>query len=189
MLLGGGFGVSEDITQQGSVDLHRLLSDLARRAAMNAQRAGVPLPRLGIEPGRALIATAGTTLYRVASIKDSGTRRFVVIDGGMADNPRPAIYGAFHQPLVAHSAAGGPLRPVTLAGRSCENDVLLDTELPDDVRTGDLLVLCTTGAYTYAMASNYNRFGRPAVVLTDNGRHQLLVRRENTDDVVRNDVL
>lgn len=188
LLLGGGFGVDEDVASQQGLDLDALLADLAVRAAAKAQAARIPLPRLGIEPGRALAASAGTTLYRVAAIKNSGTRRFVVIDGGIADNPRPAIYGAYHQPLVAQSEACGGLVPVTIAGRSCENDELMQAWMPDDLRAGDLLALCTTGAYTYAMASNYNRFGRPAVVEVENGHHRLLARRENTEDVMRNDV-
>jgi len=189
LLIGGGFGVDEDVAAERKLDLGSLLGGLASAAQEKAQAAGVPVPRLGIEPGRGLAATAGTTLYRVAAIKDSGTRRFVVIDGGIADNPRPAIYGAYHQPLVAASSAAGELRSVTIAGRSCENDEMVRASLPDDLRVGDLLALCTTGAYTYAMASNYNRFGRPAVVEVEDGRHQLLIRRENTEDVMRNDVL
>jgi diaminopimelate decarboxylase len=90
---------------------------------------------------------------------------------------------------VALSAATGPLRRVTIAGRSCENDEMLDADLPDDLQTGDLLVFCTTGAYTYSMASNYNRFGRPAVAEVESGRHQLVIRRENSEDVLRNDVV
>jgi len=188
LLLGGGFGVDEDVAV-AEFEIGRALADLARRSRESAQRAGIPVPKLGIEPGRSLVATAGTTLYRVAAIKDSGSRRFVVIDGSIADNPRPAIYGAFHQPLVARSAATGPLRRVTIAGRSCENDEMLDADLPDDLQIGDLLVFCTTGAYTYSMASNYNRFGRPAVAEVESGRHQLVIRRENSEDVLRNDVV
>ncbi|MGA3038486.1 MAG: diaminopimelate decarboxylase [Vulcanimicrobiaceae bacterium] len=189
LLLGGGFGVDEDVAVSEKFDIASTLADLALRIHETATRAGIPVPRLGIEPGRSLVASAGTTLYRVAAIKDSGTRRFVVIDGSIADNPRPAIYGAFHQPLVASSQARGPLRRVTIAGRSCENDVMLDADLPDDLRVGDLLVFCTTGAYTYSMASNYNRFGRPAVAEVESGRHQLVIRRENFEDVLRNDVV
>ncbi len=189
LLLGGGFGIDEDVAAAETFDIEATLADLARRMRETASQAGIPVPRLGIEPGRSLVANSGTTLYRVAAIKDSGTRRFVVIDGSIADNPRPAIYGAFHQPLVASSQARGPLRRVTIAGRSCENDEMLDADLPDDLRTGDLLVLCTTGAYTYAMASNYNRFARPAVAEVESGRHQLVIRRENFEDVLRNDVV
>jgi diaminopimelate decarboxylase len=189
LLLGGGFGVDEDVAAQGRLDLATLLSGLAARAEQRSSAAGIAAPRLGIEPGRALAATAGTTLYRIAAIKNSGRRRFVVIDGSIADNPRPAIYGAYHQPVVAQSAARGELVPVTIAGRSCENDEMVDARLPDDLQAGDLLALCTTGAYTYAMASNYNRFGRPAVVEVESGGHRLLARRETTEDVMRNDVL
>ena len=135
------------------------------------------------------MANAGTSLYSIVAIKDSGTRRFVVVDGGIADNPRPALYGAFHQPLVARSAGSGPLRRVTLAGRSCENDEMVDADLPDDLRVGDLLALCTTGAYTYSMASNYNRFTRPPIVEVEGGEHRLLARRETLEDVMRCDVL
>jgi diaminopimelate decarboxylase len=189
LLLGGGFGVDEDVGGAASLDLAATLADLAARTAGAARRLGIPVPRLGIEPGRALVATAGTTLYRIAAIKHSGSRRFVVIDGSIADNPRPALYHAYHQPLVAVSAARGPLRRATIAGRSCENDEFLDADLPDDLRPGDLVALCTTGAYTYAMASNYNRFGRPAIVEVEDGRHQLAVRRESPHDVMRNDVV
>jgi len=189
LLLGGGFGVDEDVAVSEQLDIARTLSDLAQRVGTGARRARIPVPGLGIEPGRSLVAAAGTTLYRVAAIKDSGTRRFVVIDGSIADNPRPAIYGAFHQPLVASSQARDVLRRVTIAGRSCENDVMLDADLPGDLRAGDLLVLCTTGAYTYAMASNYNKFGRPAIAEVESGRHRLVVRREHSEDVLRNDVV
>jgi diaminopimelate decarboxylase len=189
VIVGGGFGVDEDIAAPASFDLPSTLADLAQRAQAGAKRAAIPVPRLGIEPGRALVANAGTSLYTVVAIKDSGTRRFIVVDGGVADNPRPAIYGAFHQPLVARSAAQGPVRRVTVAGRSCENDELVDADLPEDLRVGDLLVLCTTGAYTYCMASNYNRFGRPPIAEVGSGSHRLLARRESVEDVIRNDVL
>lgn len=189
VIVGGGFGVDEDIAAPASFDLPSVVADLAQQARAGAKRAAIPVPRLGIEPGRALVASAGTSLYTIVAIKDSGSRRFVVVDGGIADNPRPAIYGAFHQPLVARSAAKGPVRRVTVAGRSCENDELVDADLPDDLRVGDLLVLCTTGAYTYSMASNYNRFGRPPIAEVSSGSHRLLARRENVEDVIRNDVL
>jgi diaminopimelate decarboxylase len=189
VILGGGFGVDEDVASPENIQVDAVLADLARRAGERAGASRIPLPALGIEPGRALIASAGTSLYTVAAIKDSGTRRFVVVDGGVADNPRPALYGAFHQPLVARSSAKGRLRAVTVAGRSCENDEMVDAELPDDLAVGDLVVLCTTGAYTYTMASNYNRFPRPPIVEVEDGRHRLCARRERLEDVMRNDVL
>ncbi|MBV8073865.1 MAG: alanine racemase, partial [Candidatus Eremiobacteraeota bacterium] len=189
LILGGGFGVDEDVAASQRLDLRAILAGLARRAAEGARRRRIPVPALGVEPGRALVATAGTSLYTVVAIKDSGSRRFVVIDGGIADNPRPAIYGAFHQPLVAWSEAEGALCRATVAGRSCENDELVDADLPAELRAGDLLALCTTGAYTYSMASNYNRFPRPAVVEVGDASHRPIARRETLEDVTRNDIL
>jgi diaminopimelate decarboxylase len=115
-------------------------------------------------------------------------RRFVIVDGGMADNPRPALYGAHHHLDVVHSAATGPAQPATLCGRSCENDRLGEVSVASDLRAGDLVALRTTGAYTYSMASNYNRFGRPPVVFVANGSHRRAVRGERPEDVLRNDL-
>jgi diaminopimelate decarboxylase len=141
-----------------------------------------------IEPGRALIARAGTTLYRVVAVKQQGLRRFVVVDGGMTDNPRPLLYGARHDAQVALSAATGPLVATTLAGRSCENDEIGEYELPADLAAGDAIAMRYTGAYTFSMASNYNRFGKPAVVFVRDGTHRRVARAETADDVVRNDL-
>lgn len=107
----------------------------------------------------------------------------------MADNPRPALYGAVHRPLVAASAARGPSGLATICGRSCENDELGDAHLPEDLAAGDLLVLSTTGAYTSSMASNYNRFPRPPIVWVGRGEHALAVRRETLEDLTRTDLV
>jgi diaminopimelate decarboxylase len=149
--------------------------------------AGTPY-RLLIEPGRALIARAGSSLYSVVAVKRQGARRFVVVDGGMADNPRPLLYGARHAAEVAVSAARGDLAPATLAGRSCENDEIGEYALPSDLRAGDAIAMRYTGAYTYSMASNYNRFGKPPVIFVRDGTHRRVVRRESEDDILRNDL-
>ncbi|MGA7354699.1 MAG: diaminopimelate decarboxylase, partial [Candidatus Cybelea sp.] len=154
--------------------------------AAGAAERGLPVPQLGIEPGRAVIALAGTTLYRVLAVKRQSRRTFVVVDGGIAENPRPALYGAHHHVLAAQ-ARGDEDEPMTLCGRSCENDELGEVRLPRDVKSGDLLAMCATGAYTYSMAGNYNRFPRPAVVGVAAGSHRLLAHRESLDDVLRND--
>ena len=159
-----------------------LAAGLAERAA------GLPF-RLAIEPGRALVARAGSSLYRVMAVKNQGRRRFVVVDGGLADNPRPLLYGARHHPEVLAAAKLGPDEPATLAGRSCENDEMGDYVLPRDLAAGDLVALRTTGAYTYSMAGNYNRFGRPPVVFVRDGHHRRAVRGESADEVVRLDVV
>ena len=152
-----------------------------------------PAPRLGVEPGRAIVADAGTSLYRVVSVKRVDSRRYAIVDGGLADNPRPLLYDAYHHPeLVGRddaSPVSAKLVETTLCGRSCENDELVTAPLPEDLRADDLVALRVTGAYTYSMASNYNRFARPAVVFAGRGEHLLVARRESLDDVFRNDVV
>jgi diaminopimelate decarboxylase len=181
LICGGGIGVEENIGDERPLEIETLATELAARAGGRF--------RLAIEPGRAVIARAGTSLYRVMAIKTQGRRRFVVVDGGMADNPRPMLYGARHVPEVMSAVALGPDEPATLAGRSCENDVMGDYVLPAGLAAGDLLALRTTGAYTYSMASNYNRFGRPPVVFVREGHHRRVVRGESAEDVARLDLL
>lgn len=187
IVMGGGFGVSTRPNAGGeSLDLGAAVTAVARFVEDAAADRNLPTPRLGIEPGRALVALAGTTLYRVLAVKRQARRTFVVVDGGMAENPRPALYGARHH-VFAATAIDGEEGDATLCGRSCENDELGDVRLPHGVRSGDLLAMCATGAYTYSMAGNYNRFPRPAVAGVAGGSHRLLARRETVDDVLRND--
>ncbi len=187
LVLGGGFGVSARAASE-PVDVALLLQPLARRVTDLYAAAPVLPPRLGIEPGRAITAQAGTSLYRVIVVKRQGSRRFVIVDGGIADNPRPALYGAFHEPSLAGRTSTASLVETTVCGRSCENDRLVVAALPEDLRAGDLLAMASTGAYTYSMASNYNRFPKPAVVFAGGGAHRLAVRRETSVDVLRNDI-
>ena len=187
MIAGGGFAVRyrpEDppAPSPGAI-AQRLLSALR----LGAEHAGVPLPRLGIEPGRALAGEAGLSLYRVMSVKDHATRRFAIVDGSIADNPRPALYGSYHHVVRADGPAA-TAHATTICGRSCESDEMMTVPLPEDLRGGDLLAVCTTGAYTYSMASNYNRFAKPAVVLVADGAHTLWVRRERDEETLRYDV-
>jgi diaminopimelate decarboxylase len=187
IVIGGGFGVpTHPDANNDALELTATVRALAERVAAGAGERGLPVPRLGIEPGRALIALAGTTLYRVLAVKRQSRRTFVVVDGGVAENPRPALYGARHHVLAARARCDEDER-MTLCGRSCENDELGEVRLPRDLKTGDLLAMCATGAYTYSMAGNYNRFPRPAVVGVAAGSHRLLARRESLDDVLRND--
>ena len=179
--IGGGIGIEAGPGRERPIDLERFAAALAERAA------GTPY-RLSIEPGRALIGRAGSSLYRVVAVKQQGARRFVIVDGGMNDNPRPLLYGARHDAQIAVSAAGGELVPATLAGRSCENDEIGEYALPVDLAAGDAIAMRYTGAYTYSMASNYNRFGKPAVVFVRDGTHRRVVRAESDDDVIANDL-
>ncbi|HEY0393980.1 MAG TPA: diaminopimelate decarboxylase [Candidatus Elarobacter sp.] len=182
LICGGGIGVEEGPDDPRPLDLDALAAGLAGRAAGSGLR-------LSIEPGRALIARAGTSLYRVMATKAQGRRRFVVLDGGLTDNPRPMLYGARHFPEVMAAGALGADEPATLTGRSCENDEMGDYVLPRGLAAGDLVALRTTGAYTYSMASNYNRFGRPPVVFVRDGHHRRVVRGESAEDVTRLDVI
>ena len=147
-------------------------------------------PKVYVEPGRSIVGDAGVTLYTVGAIKTiPGVRTYVSVDGGMFENPRPALYGARYEAVLADRPLAEPSQVAAVAGRCCESgDVLIwEAHLPA-MRSGDVLAVFSTGAYTYAMASNYNRFPRPAVVLAGGGRARVAVERETYDDLVRKDV-
>jgi diaminopimelate decarboxylase len=185
--LGGGFGIDETFGDPG-LDISAMLAELSALLERECAMRSIPKPRIGLEPGRSVIASAGTSLYRVATVKRQGSRRFAIVDGSMADNPRPALYGAFHPPSLASRRSDAPLVETTICGRSCENDRLVVAPMPEDLRAGDLVTFGITGAYTFSMASNYNRFPRPAVVFAGDGRHHAVVRRENVDDILGRDL-
>jgi diaminopimelate decarboxylase len=180
MVIGGGFGVQmKPDARDETIDVAGTLDTVARVIP--------PGIRVEIEPGRALLGAAGTSLYRVVAVKRFEGRRFVIVDGSMADNPRPALYGAYHHVTSARET-NSPLAPAMICGRSCESDELGEAMLPEDLRAGDLVAMHTTGAYTYSMASNYNRFPRPPVVAVGAGEPQLWARRETLEDLLRNDL-
>lgn len=189
IVIGGGYGVTTHPDRPDErIDFPATIAAVAKGVRESAARVGIPPPRVGVEPGRWLIGPAGTTLYRVCAVKRQIRRTFIVIDGGLYENPRPALYGAYHH-AVAASRPNADLQEVTLCGRSCENDEMGRAMLPSDLKEGDLVAMSVTGAYTYSMASNYNRFARPAVIGLENGRARLLARRERLEDVLRNDVI
>ena len=156
----------------------------------------LPLPHLTVEPGRSIVGSAGVALYTVGAIKSiPGVRRYVSVDGGMADNIRPALYGAEYTAAVADRFSAAPpdpatAEPVTIAGKYCESgDVLIrDIALPP-LSPGDLLAVPAAGAYSLAMASNYNLAFRPAVVFVRDGRARLVRRRETLNDLLRAEIL
>ena len=182
--LGGGFGIrhhpDEDVT-----DAAELAAAAAETAATAFAEAGLPTPEVWLEPGRALVGPAGTTLYRVGAVKPLDGVTWAAIDGGMSDNPRPQLYDARYTAVLANRADEPPARPVSIAGMHCESgDVLIDdVDLPEP-RRGDLLAVPATGAYTLAMASNYNGVPRPAAVLVGDGQARLIRRRETVDDLL-----
>ncbi len=185
--LGGGLGIR--YTEKDEVPT---VADLAEaicprlREALAA--ASVPEPRLILEPGRSNVGEAGVTVYTIGVVKEiPDLRTYISVDGGLSDNPRPALYDAVYEAVVANRANETPSQWVRVAGKHCEADTLIeDTEIAPP-EPGDLLAVFATGAYTYAMASNYNRFTRPAVVLCCNGQDALLVQRETLADLVARD--
>ena len=175
--LGGGLGVRHNRDEQ--------LSSVAEFVGPLVERvpAGVGLI---LEPGRSLVGRAGVTLYRVGSVKESGGVTYAAIDGGMSDNPRPQLYGARYEALLANRADELPSGVYRVAGKHCESgDVLIEAaELPEP-RPGDLLAVPATGAYTLALGSTYNGVPRPAVVLVEDGKARLVRRRETVEELLR----
>jgi diaminopimelate decarboxylase len=170
MIVGGGFGVQmvPDAKDQ-AIDIGGTLDAVARVVPSGIH--------VEIEPGRSLVASAGTSLYRVVAVKRFEGRRFVIVDGSLADNPRPVMYGAYHHFEAVEPRT--PLEPTLVCGRSCESDELGEAMLPEDLRAGDLVVMHTTGAYTYSMASNYNYFSRPPVIAVGHGEPRVWAQRES----------
>ncbi|MGH3390257.1 MAG: diaminopimelate decarboxylase [Actinomadura sp.] len=188
--LGGGFAVPY---RSGDPQLSPTTLAARVTAALSAAcaRHRLPVPRLTIEPGRAIVAQAGVTVYRVIGIKHgAGGRLFVTVNGGMSDNPRPSLYGARYTVRLIGRVPTAASRSVTVVGRHCEaGDVLVrDAQLPADIRPGDLLAVPATGAYHHSMASNYNLVARPPVVSVKKGAIRLQIRRETEEDLLRRDV-
>lgn len=187
--LGGGHGIAYLPGKEG-LSPERFADSVLTAITERAAGLGLPVPRLIVEPGRAIVGTAGTTLYRVVAVKQGGSRTFVAVDGGMSDNPRPALYGARYAVRLAGRVSREGPRSFTIVGHHCETGDMIaeDVQLPADLRPGDLVALAATGAYHHSMASTYNLVGRPPVVAVHNNRARLLVRREVDEDLMRRDV-
>jgi diaminopimelate decarboxylase len=191
--LGGGLGIAY---QPGDVDpsIEQYARALLAGVHTACAERGIPVPRLAVEPGRSVVGPAGVTLYSVGTVKEiPGIRSYAAVDGGMSDNLRPALYGARYTFVPGgppHQDSGGEPHTYTGVGKHCETGDVLgqSVSLPGELRPGDLLVAAVTGAYGYAMASNYNRLPRPGMVLVGDGEASLIVRREELDDVLSHDV-
>jgi diaminopimelate decarboxylase len=182
--IGGGLGIAYLTSDEPPA-----IDDFARQVAGALK--GKTTAKLVLEPGRSIVGNAGVTLYTVGGIKDiPDVREYVLVDGGMADNPRPILYQARYDAKIANKANAKPAERVTIAGRFCESgDILIkDIKLPP-IETNDVLAVLDTGAYCYSMASNYNRVGRPAMVLVNKAQATLIIKRESYDDLVVNDVI
>jgi diaminopimelate decarboxylase len=186
--VGGGFGAV--YTDEAVPEPAAIAAVVLDGIRAGAERRGLAIPEVVVEPGRAITANAVCTLYRVGSVKRSpGGPTFAAVDGGMSDNIRPALYSARYTAVAASRRPVGALETFRIVGKHCESgDVLGDVELPADLGPGDLVAFASTGAYGYAMASNYNRVGRPAVVGVGRPGPALWLRREDVADLERLDV-
>ncbi|MEF3301871.1 diaminopimelate decarboxylase [Paenibacillus sp. GYB003] len=188
--LGGGFGIRY-VEEDRPLPLAQYVQAITEAIRTLFARYEYPLPEIWIEPGRSIVGDAGTTLYTIGSSKTiPGVRKYVSVDGGMTDNPRPALYDAKYEAMLANRALEPVEETVSIAGKCCETgDMLIwDLELPK-TQPGDTLAVSCTGAYNYSMASNYNRLRRPAVVFVKDGAADLVVRRETFEDVAGKDLL
>ncbi|TYP59893.1 diaminopimelate decarboxylase [Thermosediminibacter litoriperuensis] len=186
---GGGFGVKYTDDDKPLHPREYLLA-LVEAVKRWARELDVAVPRILVEPGRAIVGPAGITLYTIGAIKDiPGVRKYVSVDGGMSDNIRPALYGAKYSAVLANKAGMPVEETVSIAGKCCESgDMLIwDIKLPR-VSPGDILAVFCTGAYHYSMASNYNMIPRPAVVFVRDGNARLVVKRETYRDLLRNEI-
>ena len=187
--LGGGYGVRY-VETDGTVDIPARIRALAAHIRMRSEEAGLPMPQILMEPGRSIVADAGMTVYTVCNVKRiPGFKNYVIVDGGMADNPRYCLYQAQYTVLPV-SESGGQEETFDLVGRCCESGDVVQpaVKLPADIRRGDYVAVCTTGAYNYSMASNYNRLGRPPVVMLREGKDYPAVRRETLSDLCALDI-
>ena len=186
--LGGGLGVKylESDTPPSIEYFVNLIVDTLEK---EIRKNDIPMPKILIEPGRSIIGEAGITIYTIGAIKEiTGLKKYLIVDGGMTDNPRPILYNAKYEAVILDKIDTTSKEIVTIAGKCCESgDILIrDLKLPI-ASLGDLLVVFSTGAYHHSMASNYNGLTKPAVVLVNNGESDIIVKRETYADLVKND--
>ncbi len=189
--LGGGYGVRY-LDTDVQLDIDTKVSMVAEAAKRTAARLGISMPEIHMEPGRSIVADAGMTLYTVGTVKQiPGYKNYVSVDGSMTDNPRFALYGASYTCFIANRMDEQNDFEASLVGRCCESGDIIQENvmMPHTVGRYDIAAVCTTGAYNYSMASNYNRLPRPPVVILKNGNENYVaVRRESFEDIVRNDM-
>ena len=192
--LGGGYGVRY-LESDPHIDIAANIHQVADHMKAYCQKIGVKMPAVRMEPGRSIVADAGLTVYTAGTVKRiPGYKNYVSVDGGMADNPRFALYGSSYTVCLANrmnaEAEGAPTFKCSVVGRCCESGDILqeNVTLPADIKRGDMIAVLTTGAYNYSMASNYNRLGKPPVIMLKDGFDYIAVRRESFDDVCKNDV-
>lgn len=187
--LGGGYGITYT-AEDDPIEYHEYIKAVSKVISDVAGKRGIQIPFVLMEPGRSIVGSAGITLYTVGAVKEiKGIKKYVFVDGGMADNPRYILYESKYDALLANRANETADDTVTIAGKCCESgDVLVQNAKLPKANPGDTLAVLATGAYNYSMASNYNRLAKPPVVMISKGEDKLVVRRETYEDLLRNDL-
>ena len=192
--IGGGYGIAYT-KDESAISPDVVIPAIASVIEDECAKAKLAVPRISIEPGRAIVGPTTTTLYLVGTTKsvklDNGSeRRYISVDGGMSENIRPALYGAVYSAFLANRTSTAKLISSRVVGKHCETGDILISEinLPSDIKAGDLLAIPATGAYGRSMASNYNHILRPAVITVINGSARVILRRENEQDLLNLDV-
>lgn len=186
---GGGWGVAyhEDELPQPSIEHY--VKGICEAMIEGCKQRNLSLPHLHLEPGRSLVARAGVAIYRVGAIKKRDNKTWILIDGGMADNPRYAMYGARYSSLAVTTTSEERSEVISVAGPYCESgDVILEDLQMSNIKEGDLMAVPVSGAYHLSMSSNYNGARKPAVLMLENGKATLMQRRETLDDLLKRDV-
>lgn len=181
--LGGGFAAYYT-DEDHPIPLQDVCRTILNTCKEQKEKYQLPLKKIMIEPGRSIVAEAGSTLYRVGFQKQTENKKYIFVDGGMSDNIRPALYQAAYSCDIANRMNEEKCEKVTVAGKCCESgDILIEDVMLPKAQSNDLLILYTTGAYGYSMASNYNRLARPSVVFVKDGMARVVVKRESFEDL------
>ncbi|RKD33926.1 diaminopimelate decarboxylase [Thermohalobacter berrensis] len=187
--LGGGFGVFYS-NGDDPINLSSCLKKMLNIINEKTKELNIITPKIMIEPGRAITANAGITLYEIGGVKKTYSgKKYVFVDGGMTDNPRTALYGAKYSGYIANKMNHEPVEDATIGGKCCESgDIIIKNIKLPLVDAGDIMAVFTTGAYNYSMSSNYNKLLRPAVVFVKDGNAKLTVKRQTYEDLINNDI-
>jgi diaminopimelate decarboxylase len=193
--IGGGYGIAYTNNETAISPFH-VIPAIAQEIKDECAKAKLSIPKISIEPGRAIVGPTTTTIYLVGTTKlvkleDGSTRKYISVDGGMSDNIRPALYGATYSAFLANRSSSEKSISSRIVGKHCESgDILIpEIELPADINAGDLLAIPATGAYGRSMASNYNHMPRPSVIAVKDGQGREILRRENEADLLNLDVI
>lgn len=188
--LGGGFGIRY-VESDDPIKYEEYIKAVSEVVKAEAEKHGLNVPFILMEPGRSIVAPAGITLYTVGGVKDiKNVRKYISVDGGMGDNPRYILYGSEYTALAANHASDEASEVVTVAGKCCESgDIIMENKKLQQLKVGDTLAVLATGAYNYSMASNYNRIPRPAMVAVSGDSAGIVIKRETYEDIIKLDLL